>query len=577
MNKMKLLKGTPVSSGIVRGTVCLYSNEVEDSLPHYVVKDQHISKELARLEAARTVAREEMKEIVQLAERQLDKEAKDIFKTHLLFLDDDSLYQKIADLIKKRKINAEHAVNDIFEEYIKSFQIKDKHFKELTNDFVDIRNRIIGAFNLEAGRFVCPIGERRAVIVASKRLTTSMVLNIPRENVLAFVTEQGGITNHATILSRSYGVPNIYGIDLARNLDCGMDAIVDASSGKVIVSPDKKTIQYYDKKIESLEKKKKYCQIREDLLPGTKEGMRIRLKLNISIAGEIKIARGLPHDGIGLLRTEFLFADRSSPPSEDEQYAMYKKVLEENKDKPVTIRLLDLGLDKMPTYFKLPESLSDNIEIRGAMAVETFTDIYLAQARALLRAGLNNRNLQLLYPMVSDLSDLKTWRDLFEKAGKLLKSEQVKFGNKNIKEGIMAETPSAVMMIEELIKEVDFINIGSNDLLQYSLAAFRGNPLAEDRYHILHPTLVKMMELIVKAGRKAKKEVCLCGEIAFFEEFYPLFLQLGLRSFSVAVSKFSDIKCELLNLHIPRNKDMLKDFYKIHSRENINKYFLKRI
>lgn len=570
---MKILKGTSVSPGISRGIVCLYSNEIEDRLPHYVVKDEHVPKELNRLKEAGTVAKEEMNEMVQLAERQLDKEARDIFNAYLSFLNDDGLYKKIADLIKKRKINAEHAVNDIFEEYIKSFQTKDKHFKELTNDFIDIRNRIIRAFNLEAGRFVCPIGERKAVIVASKWLTTSMVLNIPRENVLAFVTEHGGITSHATILARSYGVPNIYGIDIEKNLDCGMNAIVDASSGKVIISPDKKTIQYYDKKIKSIKKKKKYCKTRKDILPSTKEGTRIKLKLNISIADELDTVRGLLHDGIGLLRTEFLFVGRNRPPSEDEQYAMYKKILEENKNKPVAIRLLDIGIDKMPTYFKLPESLSHNIELRGAVAVETFPDIYLAQARALLRAGLNNPNLQLLYPMVSDLNDLKTLREMFKKAKKLLKSEHVKFNDKNIKEGVMVETPSAVMMIEELIKEVDFINIGSNDLLQYSLAAFRGNPVVEDRYHILHPTLVKMMEIITKAGRKANKEVCLCGEIAFFEEFYPLFLQIGLRSFSVAVSKFSDIKCELLNLNIPNDKDMLKDFYKNHSKEKINEYF----
>ncbi|MFH1415666.1 MAG: phosphoenolpyruvate--protein phosphotransferase [Elusimicrobiota bacterium] len=518
-----------------------------------------------------------MEEMTQLADRQLDKEARDIFSAYLSFLNDGGLYRKISGLIKTKKINAEHAVNDVFEEYIKGFEKKDKHFRELANDFIDIRNRIIGAFNLETGKFKCAIGEKDPVIVASKRLTPSMVLGIQRENVLAFVTEQGGFTNHATILARSYGVPNIYGINVTDNLDCGMNVIVDGSLGKVIISPDEKTSHYYDRKIKAIEQKKTLCLVKKDLAPRTKGGERIKLKVNISISEELHAIREMPHDGIGLLRTEFLFVQRDKAPSEDEQYTMYKSILEENPGKPVSIRLLDIGLDKKPLYLKMPDKITRDIELRGAVAVESFPDIYLSQMKALLRAGAGMTNLQLLYPMVSDLYDLETFRNIIREAGKILKKEKAEFNNENIKEGVMIETPSAVMMAEELLNEVDFVNIGSNDLLQYSLAAFRGNSMVEDRYHILHPTLVKMMDIIARAGRKFKKEICLCGEIAFFEEFYPLFLQMGLKSFSVAVSKFSDIKCELLNLHIPRNKDMLKEFYKIHSKESISEYFMKKI
>jgi len=364
---------------------------------------------------------------------------------------------------------------------------------------------------------------------------------------------------------------------VADNLDCGMNVIVDGFLGKVIISPDEKTNHYYDQKIKTIEQKKNFCLVKKDLAPRTKEGKRIKLKLNISVSEELHAIKEMPHDGIGLLRTEFLFVQRDKAPSEDEQYTMYKSILQENPGKPVSIRLLDIGLDKKPLYFKLPDEMSHDIELRGAVAVEVFPDIYLSQMKALLRAGAGMTNLQLLYPMVSDLNDLETFRNIFREAGKILRKEKAEFNNENIREGVMVETPSAVMMVDELLNEVDFINIGSNDLLQYSLAAFRGNSMVEDRYHILHPTLVKMMDIIVSAGKKVKKEVCLCGEIAFFEEFYPLFLQIGLRSFSVAVAKFSDIKCELLNLHIPGNKDMLKDFYKIHSKESINEYFLKKI
>ena len=568
---MKILKGISVSSGIARGIVCVYANEIEEILPHYLIEDSQVPFELKRLREAIDIAKKEMEELTSTDKMQLDEEIKKVFNAHLSILSDENLYRKISGMIKNKNINSEHAVSDVFDEYIKKFESKDNHFREIANDFVDIRNRVIGAFGLETGRFKCEIGDRKSVIVASKRLTTSMVMNISKEKVLAFVTKDGGFTNHATILARSYGVPNIYGVDIENNLHCGDSLIVDGSMGKVIISPDEKTTIYYDKKIKTLEQKKTYCELIKDFSPATKDGEKIQLKVNISMAEEIDYIKKMPHDGIGLLRTEFLFAQKDSPPSEEEQYRVYKRILDENSKKPVSIRVLDIGLDKMPLYF---EKIKDG-DIRGAIAVESFPDIYITQAKALLRANTHS-NMRLIYPMVSDLNDLRTFRQIFISAAENLKKESIKFNNKEIKEGIMIETPSAVMMAEELLKEVDFINIGSNDLLQYSLAAFRDNPLAENRYHILHPSLVKLMKIVTEAGIKAKKEVCLCGEIAFFEEFYELFLLIGLRSFSVAVTKFSDIKCQLMNINIDKDKSRLKEFYKMDSIEKIEKYFAFR-
>lgn len=569
---MKILKGISAAPGISEGIVCLYLSETEKALPHYSINSGQIHNELNRLEEAMETAKQAMKQIIHVAERQGDKEATEIFNTHLLILNDRDLYKKISELIKARKLNAEHAVSDIFEEYVKKYENKDEHFQELTHDFVDARNRILNAFNVETGRFKCPVSERKPVIVAAKTLTPSMVLSIPQENALAFVSEEGGFTAHSTILARSYGVPIIFGIDVEKNLDCGMDAIVDGSSGKVIISPDKKTSEYYKRKVSHLKKRKSFCESRANLLARTRSGARIKLKLNISTSGEIHIIKELPHDGVGLLRTEFLFTKMDMAPSEEEQCNMYSRILQAIPQKPVTVRLLDIGTDKLPPYLKLPRQINPDLGLRGAMAVETFPEIYLTQVKALLRASIDS-DLQLLYPMVSDLGDLKTFREILSKARKNLRKEHVKFNDKDIREGIMVETPSAVMMAEELLREIDFINIGSNDLLQYALAASRGNMLVEKRYHILHPALVKLLGIVVKAGKKAKKEVCLCGEIAAFEEFYPLFLQMGLRSFSVAISKFSDIKCELLHLQTSQNKDIVKDFYKNKSKEEIDKYF----
>jgi phosphotransferase system enzyme I (PtsI) len=571
---MKILEGISASPGISEGIVCLYLSETEKLLPHYSVSSEQVPNELNRLGEAFDAAKQAMERMIRVAETQFDREAAEIFNTHLSILNDEDLFTKISELIEAKKVNAEHAVSDVFEEYVKKYEDKGEHFKELIHDFVDARDRILNAFNVETGRFKCPISERQPVIVATRILTPSMVLNIPRESALAFITEEGGLTSHATILARSYGVPIILGIEVEKNLDCGMHAIADGSSGRIIVSPDKKTRERYRQKIDRLEKRKGFCEIKRSLPARTGEGKRIQLKLNINTPGEIEAAREFPHDGVGLLRTEFLFAG-DTVPSEEEQYNMYRRILDGVPKRPVTVRLLDIGTDKLPLYIEAPRQINPDLGLRGAIAVETFPEIYLTQVKSLLRANVNS-NLRLLYPMVSDLGDLKTFREILAGARKSLREKHIEFNDEDISEGIMIETPSAVMMAEELLEEVDFISIGSNDLLQYTLAAARGNLLVEKRYHVLHPALVKLLEIVIRAGKRAKKEVCLCGEIASFEEFYPLFLQVGLRCFSVAVSKFPDIKCELLHLQTSRDKSVVTDFYKNKSREEIDSYFMSR-
>ncbi len=569
---MKTLKGISAAPGMAKGIVCVYSTENESRVAHYSISKNQVDNETHRLHEAFEKARIEMRKMIEKAKALYDAEAAGIFNAHLAFLNDEAIIKRSSEFIKERRINAEHAVSHAFDEYIRKYSAKKGHFKELTHDFADTRNHVLDALGVGKGKFKCPIGERQPVIVVAKRLTPSMVLNIPRKNALAFVAKEGGLTSHATILARSYGVPIIFGIEVEKEFDCGMKTIIDGSLGKVIINPDKRAEKYYELKIENFRKKQYVCEIKKGLSARTKRGIKIKLKLNISTPEEIDIIKGLPHGGIGLLRTEFLFMHRQDSPTEDEQYRMYKRFLEYEKDKPVTIRVLDIGADKQPTYLNIPEQANPDMGLRGAIAVETFPDIYLTQMKALLRANTGS-NLWLLYPMVSDLDDFRTFRALLSKAKGMLRKEKVKFNARGIKEGVMIETPGAVMMVGELLKAVDFINIGSNDLLQYTLAASRGNMLVERRYHVLHPALVKFMELIVKEAKKAKKEVCLCGEIASFEEYYPLFLKLGLKSFSVAVSKFDDIKCELLHLQKARSKEMLRKYYQLKSREEADKYF----
>lgn len=570
---MKVLKGITASSGLVKGIAGLYSEKAEEEIPHYVINKNRVNSEVTRLQEARDKTKEFMKKMMEASEKLSDKRAVEIFNAHLMVLEDPVLFEKMAGLIRTKLVNAEHAANDVFEEYIESYKHSRLHFAELAHDIMDVRDRILSSFSGVSGRFLCPVGERQPVIVVSKRLTPSMVLNIPRQNALAFVTEEGGYTTHATILARSYNVPVVFGIEVEKHINCGDRLIVDGSHAKIYVRPDRATDEHYSQRIRDMEKKRAICVVRKEEPSKTKRGLRIKLKANISTPGEVELLKGLHYDGIGLLRTEFLFLEKEHPPTEEEQLNMYRHMLKEAERHEVVTRLLDIGWEKMPTYLHLPPQDNPDLGIRGARALDFFHDVYLTQVKAILQASLYG-DLKVLYPMVSDINDLNAFRELTEKAKAVLKKEKKRF-KKDIKEGIMIETPAAAMMSKELLRYCDFANIGSNDLLQYTLAASRGNLAVEKRYHILHPSMARLMEIIVKAGNYHKKEICLCGEIASFDEFYPLFLNLGLRSFSVAASRLEDIKCELLHLKKPEIS-LAQRFYKTKTKEEVDRLFKRR-
>lgn len=568
---MKVLKGTSASSGIVEGTVCCYSAQQESEIAHYTISAEQIPKEVARTEEAFKKTEKKMAQMIAVSGRLFDNKSAQIFNAHLMILKDKLIRDKILRLISEKKINGEHAVMDAFEEYSEKLGNSGMHFEEITHDMTDVRNRLLEAFGNSGGRFLCPLGDRQSVIVASKRFNPSMILEIPRQNVLAFVTQEGGYTTHATILARSYGVPVIFGIDVERHLKCRDRIIVDASSGKVIVSPDRKTRQYYKKKMDRIKERAHTCSLESSTPARLKQGGRITLKLNINSPLEMELTGAMQHDGIGLLRTEFLFMKRDRPPSEEEQVDMYRGLLEKAAGKPVTARMMDIDAEKIPPYMQLPRQVNPDLGIRGARAVEFFQDIYLVQARAFLRAAVYG-DLRILYPMISDPSDIETYKSLFSKAAAALKKDNEKFKS-DVSFGAMIETPSAALMAEQIMQMVDFANIGSNDLLQYALAAERGNTFVEKRYHILHPSLVRLMEIAAKAGRRFKKEVCLCGEISSFEEFYPVLLDIGLTSFSVPVHSFNDIKCALLGIDLKGKGKILDKFYAISSGKKLNAFF----
>lgn len=570
---MKILKGTAAASGIARGVSCLYSERAEENVPHYSITPETVDSEISRLVKAYERASVEMKELNSASRKMFGKEGGDIFDVHSMILEDSSIRKEIERLIKDKLVNAEHAVYDGFSSHAELLKKGKSRFDEIAQDVIAVRNRLISSFGGPVGEFGCSVAKHQAVVVVAKRLTPSMILGIPADHVLAFVTEEGGFTTHATILARNFGVPIVFNVETEGNISCGDEIIVDGSKGKVIVAPDEATIEYYQDKIQKAEKRKAVCIARKYEPAKTGHGVRIKLKCNISTPNELELLSSVNYDGVGLLRSEFLFMGRSKPPTEDEWAGVYGEALDRAEGKSVVVRLVDVGGDKLPNYLAMPHQENPDLGIRGARAIDLFREVYLSQIKGILRASAKG-DIRVLYPMVSDISDIKAFREIMKEAQKALAHEKVKF-NHSIKEGVMIEVPSAAIMADSILNEVDFVNIGSNDLVQYTLAAARGNQLIEKRYHILHPSLVKLMDIVAKAGKKHGKEVCLCGEIADFEEFYPLLLAIGIESFSVAASKLDDMKCHLLYQKKPSRK-LVDEFYALTSKKAIDAFFSKK-
>jgi phosphotransferase system enzyme I (PtsI) len=573
---MKILKGFSASGGIAQGTVCVYSREAYENIPHYEISEKQISNELKRIVDAFETANKSLDSMLEVSQDFFGKQGRDIVSAHLAILNDKAVRRKIENLIKNNKINAEHAVEDVFDSYIARLAKSGLHFEEISHDIKDVKDRVLESFGLGEGKFTCPIGEKGAVIVAVEHLTPSIVLSIPKENFLAFITRKGGYTAHATILARAINVPVIFGIDVEKELKCQTKIIVDGTLGKVFVDPDSKTQNAYKRKKELIEERMKVCRIERRKPARTAEGKRITLKVNISTIGELELLKEqgvfetpiddeIHYDGIGLLRTEFIFMKDYAPPTEEEQFGIYKMIIESAGQKPVVMRLLDLSRDKLPKYIHI--SSGTEVDVRGARAVTLFKEIYMIQARAMLRAAVFG-NLKILFPMIADIDDINIYKELIAEAEELLKKDN--FNYKTPALGIMFETPSSIILADTLINEVDFSNIGTNDLLQYSVAASRD---AQERYHMMHPSIIKMIKVVVEAGKEHDIETCLCGEIGSFENYYPVLLDIGVRSFSVPAAKYEDIKCELLHISGSNYKDAAAKYLRNKTLESQEKFF----
>ncbi|MDP4177652.1 MAG: phosphoenolpyruvate--protein phosphotransferase [Bacillota bacterium] len=524
-------KGIAASKGYAIGKVVLKN---EDEICITETKIENIEAEKKRLRRSVELSKEQILKIKQKTEDQIGKDKAEVFESHIMLLEDPEFIGAVEENMTINKINAEKSLKDIIERYVLIFEsMNDEYMKERAADVKDVGKRIL--MNILGYASYQPnfeVLESNSVIVASE-LTPSDTACLDKEKVSAFLTDLGGRNSHSAIMARSLGIPAVVGLeDITSLVKDGDLVIVDGIKGEVIINPSDELIKVYEENkrnyLYDLKKLNKF--IKKEAV--TKDGIKIEILGNIGKPEEAEIILKNGGMGIGLFRTEFLYMDRDEMPSEEEQFESYRDVTVNMKGKPVIIRTLDIGGDKKLTYLPMIEESNPFLGYRAIRICLERKDIFKMQLRALLRASVFG-NLKIMFPMIATLDEFLQGKYILEECMNELRLEGKAF-NEKIEVGMMVEIPSAALMADEFAKYVDFFSIGTNDLIQYTLAADRMNSKVSYLYDCMNPAVLKLIEMVINAAHKNGKWCGMCGEMAGNEEAIPILLKLGLDEFSMS-------------------------------------------
>ncbi|ADQ47235.1 phosphoenolpyruvate-protein phosphotransferase [Caldicellulosiruptor kronotskyensis 2002] len=548
-----VIKGIPVSEGIGLGRAVV----IKES--EYTIKKTKIENtgaELRRFLDSIEKAKEQIRKIKAATQESLGEKNAMIFDAHLLILDDPEFVNMVRGKIEEG-INAEFAIDEsarFFENMLLS--LEDEYMRERANDIKDVALRLIKILNGEKQIDLKNLPEDSILIVHD--LTPSQTAQINKQNVRGFVTEKGGKTSHTAIIARTYEIPAVVGVeDIINKIKDGDFLIVDGYEGFVYVNPEEDLIKEYEKKIVEENKRKEELKSFLYVESKTQDGKRIKLFANIAHIEEIDAALKNGAEGIGLFRTEFLFMDRSQPPSEDEQFEVYKTVLEKMEGKPVIIRTLDVGGDKNISYLNIDKEENPFLGYRAIRLCLGNKELFKTQLRALLRASIYGK-LKMMFPMITCIDEVYQVKWIIQEAKEELKKENIPF-SQNIEIGIMIETPAAAVISDILAKEADFFSIGTNDLIQYTLAIDRTNDKVSYLYNPLHPAVLRLIKMTVENAHKRGIEVGVCGEIASNQEFVPVLIGLGIDELSLNPSKILNVKKKILQTRFEEENLRVKE------------------
>ncbi|WP_339146845.1 MULTISPECIES: phosphoenolpyruvate--protein phosphotransferase [unclassified Sutcliffiella] len=534
------IQGIPASSGIAIAKAYRLEN------PELSVEKKTIDNaqaEVERFEKAVEISKTELEKIKDHAHKELGADKAEIFSAHLLVLSDPELLNPIKDKITNSSVNAEYALDETAGMFINMFeQMDNEYMKERAADIRDVTKRVLA--HLLGVTVSNPALISEEVIIIAEDLTPSDTAQLNRQYVKAFTTDIGGRTSHSAIMARSMEIPAVVGTkNVMEAIQNDTMVIIDGLDGVVIVDPTEEEIATYKEKQEKHEEQKKEWAKLVNEKSLSSDGQEVELAANIGTPKDVKGVLANGGEGVGLYRTEFLYMGRTELPTEDEQYKAYKEVLESMEGKPVVVRTLDIGGDKELPYLNLPKEMNPFLGFRAIRLCLEEQDIFRTQLRALLRAS-SYGNLKIMFPMIATLDEFRQAKAILMEE----KEELVKNGttvNENIEIGIMVEIPSTAVMADIFAKEVDFFSIGTNDLIQYTMAADRMNEQVSYLYQPYNPAILRLVDNVIQAAHKNGKWAGMCGEMAGDPIAIPILLGLGLDEFSMSATSILPARSQL--------------------------------
>ncbi|OQX95144.1 phosphoenolpyruvate--protein phosphotransferase [candidate division KSB1 bacterium 4572_119] len=567
--KMIKLEGIAASPGIVIGQVFKLTGDVIKVEERDLQPDE-ISQEIKNFNKALETTKRQLFDLQSQAKTKIGKEGEQIFDAHQMLLEDPVIIKETIDLIKKLAKNADFVYYQVVQKFQKSLEkVDDEFFLGRVADLKDVKRRLIR--NIQGGKKMPLSGLTQKAIVVANDLTPSETVLLDKQKVMAFATDRGGKNSHAAIMARSMEIPSVVGTnDISELASSGDTLIIDGINGKAILNPTPSSLNKYLKKRQEYDEETKQLSKLKNLPSRSLDGKDIELSANLDFPDEVTSAINYGARGVGLFRTEYIYLTREQLPALEEEHREYARVAKKVAPHPLIIRTLDIGGDKNPCYIKFPEEENPVLGWRGIRFCLENPKIFKSQLNAILQASVSG-NVKILLPMISCLEEVHQAKNIIDQVKGELLSKKIEF-NENIEIGIMIEVPSAAIMAEHLAEEVDFLSIGTNDLIQYTLAADRGNQHVANLSKRLPPSVLRIIKNVVDAGHKKGVWVGMCGEMASDPLATLILLGLDLDELSVSPAALPEIKKIIRSISYTDAQKISEKALQMKSSEQIEIY-----
>lgn len=557
-----MLKGKGVSEGIGLGKVVILRNE---EIKPEKVQIENVILEKEKFYKAISKVQNEIEELI----KKISGTEKDIMQAYLMILQDPTLIQETIEIIEKEKCNAAYATEIGFNTIIQTFEeMDDPYMAARSADIADMKKKVLYKILNKEEINLSQLPSN--TILITSELTTSDTAKLNLNNIAGIITEVGGVNSHMAIMARTHEIPAVVGVkQIIKQVKDGDLIAINGEIGEIFINPSKEEWTRFEEIRENSKKEKEKLETYKKEISATKDGHHVELLANIGGPQDIELVMKNTAEGVGLFRSEFLYMNSEDFPTEKEQFEAYKKVAEKLQNKRIVIRTLDIGGDKNLKYMKLPKE--DN-PFLGYRAIRIFLDnisLFKVQLRAILRASAYG-NLEIMIPMISSIEELRESKKIIQEVKDELRTKQIPF-NENIEIGIMIEIPSAALMAEELAKECDFFSIGTNDLIQYTIAVERGNEKVSNLYTHFHPAVIRLIKSTIDGAHKNNILCGMCGEAAGDPMFIPLLIGLGLDEFSMNANKILQARKLIRELNFQDCKQIAQEILKLNYTEEIKR------